>query len=82
MLGPCIGVSNDDAIVKRLLLEVGQDHTRPAPAWAYLLLKERTINRLVARWEGAMAHGVVGDGQTDLLEIVRTGGTSRLLRAA
>ena len=42
-------------------------------------LKERTINRLVARWEGAMAVGVVGDGQTNLLEIVGTGRTPCLL---
>ena len=77
--GPLHRRLEDDAIVKRLLLEVGQDHARPTPARADLLLKERTVNRLVAGREGAMAVGVVGDGQADLLEIVGAGGAPRLL---
>ena len=43
------------------------------------LLEVRVVDRLIAGREGAMAIGVIGQGQADLLEVVRARGPPRLL---
>ena len=56
-----------------LLLELGQDHAGPAPARAELLALQWVPRSRHSRAESPVAVGVLGEGQTDLLEVVLAG---------